>query len=60
MKAETNIIASLTTSPKGRVLILVMMYIETVKAEVNIFEVTLTDNFHILNISWVRKCIGFR
>jgi hypothetical protein len=43
MKAETDIIASLTTSPKGRVLILVMMYIETVKADVNIFEGDLFD-----------------
>ena len=48
MKVDTNIIDHITTSPTGRVVILVIMYVETVKRGVIAFigSIILTNNFH--------------
>ena len=50
LKVETDIITSITTSPTGRAVILVIMYVKIFKTGVivfnnDVFEVTLTDNF---------------
>jgi hypothetical protein len=57
MKVETHIIASMTASPIGSAVILVIMYAETFKNDVNsfyrlhhsVFDITLTDNFQYQN-----------
>jgi hypothetical protein len=57
MKIETDIIASIATSPIVRVVILMIRYVRTFKTNVIVFvgkvimfDVTLTDNSNIKNI----------
>ena len=58
MKIETDIIASIATSPIVRVVIIMIRYVRTFKTNVIVgkvimFDVTLTDNSNIKNIKSV-------
>jgi len=45
MKVETDIIASITASPVGQAVILLIMYVETFKTDVFVLNVTLSNLF---------------